>query len=58
MELMLQQLKQRLTKYHFVDVANVDLIIDEEFEFIEECFNTSISIEDVAKALIDIYMVA
>lgn len=59
MELKLQKLEQRLVKYHFIAQDNVRIIIDDEFDFIEECLQTTqMSIEDVAKALIDIYMVA
>lgn len=59
MELKLQKLEQRLVKYHFIAQENVRIIIDDEFDFIEECLqNTQMSIEDIAKALIDIYMVA
>ncbi|WP_345979229.1 hypothetical protein [Sulfurimonas sp. HSL3-2] len=59
MELKLQKLEQRLVKYHFIAQDNVRIIIEDEFDFIEECLqNTQMSIEDIAKALIDIYMVA
>lgn len=59
MELKLQKLEERLVKYHFIAQDNVRIIIEDEFDFIEECLqNTQMSIEDIAKALIDIYMVA
>lgn len=59
MELKLQKLEQRLVKYHFIAQDNVRIIIEDEFDFIEECLqNTQMNIEDIAKALIDIYMVA
>ena len=59
MELKLQKLEQRLVKYHFIAQDNVRIIIEDEFDFIEECLqNSQMSIEDIAKALIDIYMVA
>lgn len=59
MELKLQKLQQRLVKYHFIVQDNVSIIIDEEFDFIEDCLqNTQMSIEEIAKELIDIYMVA
>lgn len=59
MELKLQKLQQRLVKYHFIVQDNVSIIIDEEFDSIEDCLqNTQMSIEEIAKELIDIYMVA
>ncbi|MBU0631589.1 hypothetical protein KKA17_03000 [bacterium] len=59
MELKIQKLEQRLVKYHFIVQDNAQIIIHEEYDFIEDCFtNLHLSVEDVAKALIDIYMVA
>ncbi|WP_345992047.1 hypothetical protein [Sulfurimonas sp. HSL-1716] len=59
MELKIQKLQQRLVKYYFIAQENVCIIIDEEYDFIENCFtDANMNVEDVAKALIDIYMVA
>ena len=58
MEVKIQQLEQRLVKHYFIAVQNAHIIIEDEFYFIEECFNASMSVEEVAKALINIYMVA
>ena len=58
MELRIQKLEKRLVKYHFIAKENASIIIDEEYDFIENCFNSQMSIEDVARELIAIFMVA
>ena len=58
MELKIQQIQQRLVKRYFIAKENVAIIVDEEYEFIEECFNAQMSVEKIAQELIDIYMVA
>ena len=58
MELKIQQVQQRLVKRYFIAKENVSIIIDEEYEFIEECLHAQMSVEEVAQELINIYMVA
>jgi hypothetical protein len=58
MELKIQQIQQRLVKRYFIAKENVAIIVDEEYEFIEECFNAQMSVEEIAQELINIYMVA
>jgi pyoverdine/dityrosine biosynthesis protein Dit1 len=58
MELYLHQLEKYLIKNYFIVKDNVSILVEDEFEFIEECFNAQISVAIVAKELIDIYMVA
>jgi hypothetical protein len=47
-----------LVKYHFIDNDNAVLMVEDEFSFIEESFYENLEIKTIAKALIDIYMVA
>ncbi len=58
MELKIQQVQQRLVKRYFIAKENVSIIIDEEYEFIEECLHAQMSVEEIAQELINIYMVA
>lgn len=58
MELKIQQLQKRLIKYYFIANENAAIIIDEEYEFIEECFHLQMCIEEIAQELVDIFMVA
>ena len=59
MDLKIDQLQRRLIKYYFIVPANTTIIIEGEIDFIEDCFNnTEMSIDEVAKELISIYMVA
>jgi hypothetical protein len=58
MELKIQQVQQRLIKRYFIVNENASIIIDEEYEFIEECLHAQMSVEEVAQELINIYMVA
>ena len=58
MELYIQQLEKYLIKNYFIVQANASIIIEDEYEFIEECFNAQMSVANVAKALTEIYMVA
>lgn len=58
MELYIQQLEKYLVKNYFIVKANASIIVEDEYEFIEECFNAQMSIANVAKELIEIYMVA
>lgn len=48
-----------LTKRYNVNIADAMMIIDEEWDYIEEDYNiNNNSVENIAKNLIDIYMVA
>jgi len=48
-----------LTKRYNINVADAMMIIDEEWDYIEEDYNiNNNAIENIAKNLIDIYMVA
>jgi hypothetical protein len=58
MELKIQQVQKYLVKHYFIAQENAAIIVDEEYEFIEECLHSQLSIEKIAQELIDIYMVA
>lgn len=58
MELKIEKLERRLVKQYFIAKDNARIIIEDEYDFIEECFNASMSVEEIAKELIAIYMVA
>lgn len=55
----ISELANHLTRYYFLSKADASLMIDDEFVFVEKCLDApNVKIEDIAKALIDIYMVA
>ena len=58
MELRIQQVQRRLVKHYFIANENAAIIVEDEYEFIEECFHIQMSVEEIAQELIDIFMVA
>jgi hypothetical protein len=58
MELYTQQLEKYLKKNYFITTQHASGIIEDEYEFIEECHNAQMSIAKLAQELIEIYMVA
>lgn len=52
------QVAKYLIKYYNITQEEAEVIVNDEWEYIEEFFNDSLTPKDVAKKLVNIYMVA
>lgn len=58
MLLFVEQVAKYLIKYYNITGEEAEVIVSDEWEYIEEFFNENLAPKDVAKKLVNIYMVA